>query len=141
MGIIFRRTLKCESCGYEYRGKYGGHVIANGEHYSISQYYCKNCHSIIDLECYSSLRENAEKYFFPDGTEVSYNIEKQEEEISQEKAEYEITGTKKELPPFCPECGSHLFKFDIDNNKNICCPECGNESMKQAELHVVTYVD
>ena len=109
MGIIFQRTLKCENCGYEYQGKFGGHIISNGEHYGISQYYCKTCRNIIDLEYHSSLKDNVDKYFYPDGTEASYDIAKDEEELNIENAINKLTGSRKEIPPFCQTCGSHLL--------------------------------
>lgn len=142
MGIIFQRTLKCGNCGYEYHGKCGGHIIANGEHYDISQYYCKTCHSIVDLECYSSLKENKEKYFYPDGTEeVCDIVEKREEEPNLENALNNITVTQKELPPLCQKCAKHMFKLDIDSGEYVYCPKCGHKSLKQKEIHVVVCVD
>ena len=114
MGIIFQRTLKCENCGYEYHGKGGGHIISNGEHYGISQYYCNKCHKIIDLEYYLSLRENKEKYIYPDGTEVSYSIQKTEVELNLEQARCELNNYKNEVPPLCKDCGNHLLKLDLD---------------------------
>ena len=141
MGIIFRKTLKCEHCGYEYRGKSGGHVISNGEHYGISQYCCKNCHNIIDLEKYSSLRENTEKYIYPDGTEMSYDIKKTEKGLDIEDVMNQQTEDKNDLPPLCQICGKHLFKIDIDNNEYGYCPKCGHKSLKQKEIHVSAYID
>lgn len=141
MGIIFHRTLKCEHCGYEYHGKGGGHVISNGEHYDISQYYCSNCHSIIDLECYSSLRENTERYTYPDGAEVTYDITKKDEEFNPENTAYKLTDSLKNVPPLCKECGNHLFRLDIDNNGYACCPKCGRKSFKQKNVHVAAYID
>ena len=141
MGIIFHKTLKCEKCGYEYHGKFGGHVISIGEHYNISQYYCNTCHIIIDLECYSSLKENAEKYFYPDGTEVSYDIAKTEDELNLENVIYKLTGRQKDVPPLCLKCGNHLFKLNIDNGDYAYCPKCGQKFLKQEEIHVLTYVD
>ena len=141
MGIIFHRTLKCENCGYEYHGTYGGHVISNGEHYGILQYYCKTCHSIIDLEYHLSLKENKEKYFYPDGSEASYDIEKKEEDLILENAIYKLNGNLKEVPPLCQKCGNHLFKLDIDSSGYAYCPKCGDKSLKQEEIHVVAYVD
>ena len=127
MGIIFHRTLKCENCDYKYHGKIGGHIISNGERYSISQYYCNTCRDIIDLECYSSLRDNTEKYTYPDGTEVSYDIVKKD--------------STKETPPLCKKCGNHLLKLDIDNDRYACCPKCGNKTLKQYEIHVLASID
>ena len=141
MGIIFHRTLKCENCGYEHQGKCGGHVISNGERYSVSQYYCNSCHKIVDLECYSSLRENVEKYIYPDGTEVSYNIEKTEEELNIEAAICKLTNRKKDLPPYCRECGQHLFKFDINSAEASYCPKCGEKTLKQKDINVVACID
>jgi len=135
MGIIFHKTLKCENCGYEYSGKSGGHVISNGEHYGISQYCCKTCQNIVDLECYSSLKENIERYIFPDGTETSYDLEKKCIDFNPAKE------GAKDLPPFCQECGSHLFKLNIDTNEYAECPKCGHKSLKQKEIHVSAYID
>ncbi len=136
MGIIFRRTLKCINCGYVYRGKYGGHIISNGEHYSIAQYSCNNCHSIIDLENYSSLRDNTNKYFYPDGTELSYDIVKKTD--SDNAAEKD---SPKEIPPFCQDCGNHLFKYDINNDEYTYCPNCKQKSLRQQDIHVIACVD
>lgn len=141
MGIIFNRILKCEDCGYEYNGKCGGHVIANGEHYSISQYHCNTCHSIIDLECYSSLKENVEKYIYPDGTEVAYDIKKTELELNIEDAICQLTNRKKELPPLCRECGDHLFRLDVDSKEYIYCPKCGHKSLTQKGINVSVCID
>lgn len=141
MGIIFHRTLKCENCGYEYQGRFGGHVISIGEHYGVSQYYCAACHSIIELEYYLSLKNNTGKYFYPDGTEVSYEITKTEHELKLEKAMYLLTGNRKELPPLCQECGNRLFQLDFDNNEYAYCPKCGQKQLKQEEIHVMAYVD
>ena len=141
MGMIFNKILKCENCGYEYRGKGGGHIISNGERYGISQFYCKTCHSIIDLECYSSLRENIEKYTYPDGTEVSYNIIKKQEELDSENAENSQANVQKDNRPLCQKCGDYLVKFEIGNNENGICPKCGHKSLKQKEIHVTAYID
>ena len=131
MGIIFHKILKCENCDYVYRGRSGGHIISNGEHYGISQYFCTTCRSIIDLECYSSLKENIEKYIYPDGTEVSYDIIKNGEEFD----------TQNSKPPLCRECGNHMFRIDINNDECTYCPKCGHKSLKQKEIHVSAYVD
>ena len=142
MGIIFHRTLKCGNCGYVYKGKSGGHIISNGEHYGISQYYCNTCHSVMDLEYYLSLKTNTEKYFYPDGKEVSYEIKRNEDEELNPEDEIEKTVDElKERPPFCQECGKHLFKFDIDNNEAVYCPQCGHKSLEQKEIHVVICID
>ena len=141
MGIIFQRTLKCKNCGYEYRGKSGGHVISNGERYGISQYYCNTCHNIIDLECYSSLKDNIEKYIYPDGKEVSYNINKTEQELNIEETISKLTNHKKDMPPFCQTCGSHLYKLNIDNDETGYCPKCGQKTLRQKEIHVSAYID
>ena len=131
MGIIFHKTLKCKNCGYEYRGRSGGHIISNGEHYGISQYYCPECNSIIDLECYSSLKENIEKYIYPDGTEVSYDI------VNKDGR----TNARKDITPLCQNCGKHLFRIDISNDECTCCPQCGHKSLKQEEIHVSALID
>ena len=141
MGMIFHKTLKCENCGYEYCGKSGGHIISVGEHYSVSQYCCKSCHSIIDLECYSSLKDNVEKYIYPDGTEISHEIKKKNEETGQENTTNKPTNDIKEMPPFCQKCGNHLFRLDIDSNVYACCPKCGQKSLKQKEIHITAYID
>ena len=141
MGIIFHRTLKCENCGFEYQGKFGGHIISNGEHYGVSQYYCKTCNNIIDLEYHFSLKENTEKYFYPDGTEVTHSIEKTEEELNLEEAIYKLTGNSKNIPPICQVCGNHLFKLDIDNGESSFCPKCRHKSLKLEDIHVSAYVD
>ena len=131
MGIIFNKTLKCENCGYVYQGRNGGHIISNGERYGISQYYCSTCHSIIDLEYYSSLKENKEKYIYPDGTEVSYEIIKKDSETNDQKNEF----------PLCKECGNHLFRIDIGEGDYANCPKCGHKSLKQKAIHVNAYID
>ena len=144
MGLIFQRTLKCENCGFEHQGKFGGHVISNGERYSVAQYCCNACHTVIDLEYRSSLKDNKETYFYPDGTSVSYDIKKSGEELKQENAInaiYKAMGKQKDTPPFCQKCGSHLSKLDVDAGKDAYCPECGQKSLIQKEIHVIACVD
>ena len=91
------------------------------------------------MENYSSLKGNVEKYIYPDGTEVSYDIIKKEKEFNQENNDNK--DNIKDKPPLCQECGNHLAKLNLDNNEYGYCPKCGQKTLKQKEIHVTAYIE
>lgn len=93
------------------------------------------------MECYSSLRENVEKYIYPDGTEVSYDIVKYNNEHNIVQTIYDQSDEPVNTLPVCQQCGKHMSKFMVERGEYANCPDCGHKSLTQVEIHVIGYVD